>query len=117
MLRAGYSLVLWLALPFLALRLWLRSRREPGFSRGLAERFGSYKIDSSPPLIWVHAVSVGEVRASVPLVSENVPPPENTAASATVVLALNWRVAPLLTTTGPPAAKVLVLSSLNMPRQ
>lgn len=70
MLRAGYSLVLWLAFPFLALRLWLRSRREPGFSRGLAERFGSYKIDSSPPLIWVHAVSVGEVRASVPLVSE-----------------------------------------------
>ena len=69
MLRAGYSFVLWLAFPLLAFRLWVRSRREPGYSRGLAERFGAYKIDANAPLIWVHAVSVGEVRASMPLVT------------------------------------------------
>jgi 3-deoxy-D-manno-octulosonic-acid transferase len=69
MLRTAYSLVLWLAFPLLAIRLWVRSRREPGYSKGLGERFGRYKVVTSAPLIWVHAVSVGEVRASVPLVT------------------------------------------------
>jgi len=69
MLRAGYSVLLWLAFPLLAIRLWLRSRREPGYSKGLEERFGRYRVETSASLIWVHAVSVGEVRASVPLVT------------------------------------------------
>ena len=69
MLRSGYSLFLWLAFPLLAIKLWVRSRREPGYSKGLGERFGCYKIEPNAPLIWVHAVSVGEVRASVPLVT------------------------------------------------
>ena len=69
MLRAGYSLFLWLAFPLLALRLWLRSVREPGYSKRLEERFGRFKMETRAPLIWVHAVSVGEVRASAPLVA------------------------------------------------
>jgi 3-deoxy-D-manno-octulosonic-acid transferase len=69
MLRAGYSLLLWLALPLIAFRLWSRSRREPGYARGIGERFGRYTASASKPLLWVHAVSVGEVRASVPLVN------------------------------------------------
>jgi len=68
MSRAAYSLFLWLAFPLLVARLWVRSRREPGYSKGLRERFGRYKAKTFAPLIWVHAVSVGEVRASVPLV-------------------------------------------------
>ncbi len=69
MLRAGYSLLLWLALPLISIKLWLRGRREPGYRQGLGERFGRYAIETDAPVIWVHAVSVGEVRASVPLVS------------------------------------------------
>ena len=69
MLRTVYSLVLWLAFPLLAIKLWVRSKREPGYSKGLGERFGRYKVVTTAPLIWVHAVSVGEVRASVPLVT------------------------------------------------
>jgi 3-deoxy-D-manno-octulosonic-acid transferase len=69
MIRAGYSLFLWLLLPVIGLRLWLRSRREPGYGKGLGERFGRYQIKSGSPVIWLHAVSVGEVRASVPLVN------------------------------------------------
>ena len=69
MLRAVYSLLLWLASPWLLLRLWLRGRREPGYARHIGERFGLYARVAPQPLIWVHAVSVGEVRASVPLVA------------------------------------------------
>lgn len=68
MIRAGYSLFLWLLLPLIALKLWLRSKREPGYSKSLGERFGRYAHAAPAPVIWVHAVSVGEVRASVPLV-------------------------------------------------
>lgn len=70
MLRIVYTLLLWMGLPLIAMRLWLRSFREPGYVKHLGERFGRYDIDFDfdKPLIWVHAVSVGEVRASAPLV-------------------------------------------------
>lgn len=66
-LRA-YSLVWWLALPLVLLRLWSRARSEPGYRRHLAERLGRYSITPAVPLIWVHAVSVGETRAAEPLI-------------------------------------------------
>lgn len=69
MLRSCYSVLLWLALPLIVIRLWWRSRREPGYAKGVAERFGKYANEAKMPVIWVHAVSVGEVRASVPLVN------------------------------------------------
>ena len=69
MLRSAYSLVLWAALPLIALKLWLRGRREPGYRRGVGERFGRYAAKAEAPVIWLHAVSVGEVRACVPLVN------------------------------------------------
>ena len=69
MLRAAYSLVLWIALPLVALKLWLRGRREPRYRQGVGERFGRYALKAQAPVIWLHAVSVGEVRASVPLVN------------------------------------------------
>lgn len=68
MLRALYTLFLWIGSPWIGFRLWLRSRKEPGYARNIGERFGSYRGETRRPLIWVHAVSVGEVRASVPLV-------------------------------------------------
>ena len=70
-LRA-YSLVWWLALPLVLLRLWWRGRSEPGYRQHLAQRLGRYAPvpASTPasPLIWVHAVSVGETRAAEPLI-------------------------------------------------
>lgn len=69
MMRAGYTLLLWLALPLILVRLWFRARREPGYGRSVGERFGKYGIRPDTPVIWIHAVSVGEVRASVPLVN------------------------------------------------
>lgn len=66
-LRA-YSLVWWLALPLVLLRLWWRGRSEPGYRRHIAERLGRYSAAPAAPLIWVHAVSVGETRAAEPLI-------------------------------------------------
>ena len=68
-LRA-YSLIWWLALPLVLLRLWWRGRNEPGYRSHLAERLGLYAPAPSSSLIWVHAVSVGETRAAEPLIRQ-----------------------------------------------
>ncbi|WEY39483.1 lipid IV(A) 3-deoxy-D-manno-octulosonic acid transferase [Paraburkholderia sp. SUR17] len=71
MLRAIYRAAWWLIAPIAVLRLLVRSRRERGYREHIAERFG-YGAGRVPeddaPLIWVHAVSVGETRAAQPLV-------------------------------------------------
>ena len=67
MWRAGYRLLLWLAFPFVLARLWWRGRHEPGYRQNLAERFGFYPTRPARPVIWLHAVSVGETRAAEPL--------------------------------------------------
>jgi len=68
MWRAGYRLLLWLALPFVLARLWWRGRHEPGYRHNIAERFGFYSTTPARPVIWLHAVSMGETRAAEPLV-------------------------------------------------
>jgi len=68
MWRALYSAALQAALPLALLRLWWRGRREPGYRRRVGERFGEYRDSPQRPVLWVHAVSVGEARASAPLV-------------------------------------------------
>jgi 3-deoxy-D-manno-octulosonic-acid transferase len=67
--RRGYTLLWWLALPFLPLRLWIRGRREPIYRDAIGERYGRYDTAfSASDVIWIHAVSLGETRAAVPLV-------------------------------------------------
>ncbi len=61
--------MLWyLALPLLPLRLWWRGRREPGYRESIGERFGRYGGTPRGPVLWVHAVSLGETRAAAPLI-------------------------------------------------
>ena len=67
-MRALYTVLLRLALPFLLVRLWWRGRAEPGYRDAVTERFGIYRIDRAERLLWIHAVSVGEARAAEPLV-------------------------------------------------
>ena len=69
--RAGYTLLLYLALPLIALRLVLRAIKQPNYLRQIGERIGRYDKalhrSAGSKLIWVHAVSVGETRAAQPL--------------------------------------------------
>lgn len=71
-MRLLYSAAWWLAMPAVLVRLWWRGRKEPGYRRHLAERLGFYRRAPAgrplAPLIWIHAVSVGETRAAEPLV-------------------------------------------------
>ena len=66
--RKIYSLILYLLVPAVLVRLMLRGIRNPGYWRRWGERFGFVPSLAQSPL-WVHAVSVGEVRAAVPLVA------------------------------------------------
>ena len=67
-MRALYTWLLYASLPWVLVRLWWRGRREPDYRRHVDERFGASDLDPGARLLWVHAVSVGEVRASAPLV-------------------------------------------------
>ncbi|MEC9314917.1 MAG: lipid IV(A) 3-deoxy-D-manno-octulosonic acid transferase [Pseudomonadota bacterium] len=68
-LRFLYSFVFVLAVPLIVLRLIWRGSRASAYFKRWDERFGIKAApSSSKPLIWVHAVSVGEVEAARPLV-------------------------------------------------
>ena len=67
-MRSLHTLLLYLALPWLPLRLWWRGRYEPTYRQRIGERYGRYAGPVKPPVLWLHAVSLGETRAVVPLV-------------------------------------------------
>ncbi|WP_291992325.1 lipid IV(A) 3-deoxy-D-manno-octulosonic acid transferase [Candidatus Accumulibacter sp. ACC003] len=68
MARLLYSLLFYLAMPLVWLRLLWRARRQPEYLQHLGERHGFYRQRPARPLIWLHAVSVGETRAAEPLI-------------------------------------------------
>ena len=67
---ALYSMLMWLGQPLLRRKLASRSRQEPGYSDAPDERFGRYTqpAETTPELVWVHAVSLGETRTAAVLV-------------------------------------------------
>ena len=70
-MRRVYSLLLLLAMPLILLRLLWRGFRQREYWRNWDERFAKYAQFPLPCLhdaIWLHAVSVGEMRATLPLV-------------------------------------------------
>lgn len=66
-MRYLYTFLLYLALPFIFIRLWWRSRKLATYRQRFSERMGFYpfKLDQC---IWVHAVSVGETLAAIPMI-------------------------------------------------
>lgn len=72
-MRYLYSALLYCLIPIIVLRMLMRSRKAPAYRQRLAERFGVFagdKVGGDKPVIWVHAVSVGETLAAVPLIEE-----------------------------------------------
>lgn len=67
-MRFLYSMLLTLMLPVILARLLWRSLRQRGYRENIAERFGSYRQAPLRGCIWIHAVSVGETRATEPLI-------------------------------------------------
>ncbi len=67
--RTLYSLVGYLLLPVMILRLIIKGIKSPLYSKRISERLGI--IDTIPvPIIWLHCVSVGEFRASITLIDK-----------------------------------------------
>ncbi|HIL03603.1 MAG TPA: 3-deoxy-D-manno-octulosonic acid transferase [Candidatus Thioglobus autotrophicus] len=65
--KALYSLIGYLLLPVMLLRLFIKSIKVPAYRKRISERLGF--INEIPvPIIWIHCVSVGEFRASIPLI-------------------------------------------------
>lgn len=62
-----YSALWAFLLPLALAYLWLRGRKDPLYRQHLSERFGRYptRFDGS---VWVHAVSLGELRSAVPVI-------------------------------------------------
>ena len=70
-----YATLTWAIQPLLRLKLARRARLEPGYGAFVEERFGFYQqppalttlpefSKSRSPLIWLHAVSLGETRTA-----------------------------------------------------
>jgi len=67
LLRRLYSLLVGLLIPLALLRLLWRSRRAPAYRQRWRERLALEPLPPRPADVWVHAVSVGEVQAALPL--------------------------------------------------
>lgn len=70
MARLLYTLLFYLAQPLVWLRLLWRARLQPEYLQHLGERYGFHRQRAGltrRPLLWLHAVSVGETRAAQPL--------------------------------------------------
>ena len=73
MMRALYSCATWLMQPLVRRKLRRRAQAEPLYGEHIEERFGHYTQAASVgagPLVWLHAVSLGETRAAVALLKE-----------------------------------------------
>ncbi len=70
--RFLYMALWWLLAPIAVGRLFWRARREPAYRDHIGERFGYAPNHSAKapekPVIWIHAVSVGETHAAQPLI-------------------------------------------------
>ena len=70
-----YSALAWAGQPLLRRKLRRRAQAEPGYAVAVPERFGQYTqpprdpATDAAPLVWVHAVSLGETRAAAILVA------------------------------------------------
>ena len=63
----AYGLAWGLGLPLVLLYLWRRGRKDADYRANIAERFGLYGAPMRGA-VWVHAVSLGELRSAVPLI-------------------------------------------------
>ena len=69
--RRLYALCLYVLLPIVPLYLLWRGRKQPEYRQHWAERFACYRQPRIAPQkrrVWLHAVSLGETRATAPLV-------------------------------------------------
>ena len=72
LVRSLYSAILLLLTPLLLLRLWRRGRQEPAYRQHWHQRLGFYGTAAPASLgaVWLHAVSLGEMRTAALLLAQ-----------------------------------------------
>ena len=70
LMRSMYHTLTYILLPFLVLFWFAKSLLNKSYLDRLTQRFGFGYPKLNSGSIWIHAVSVGEVQASIPLVNE-----------------------------------------------
>lgn len=70
LMRIIYSLLVYVFIPVILLRLVYRGIKQPAYRWRWAQRFGFVCDHTDKKIIWVHAVSVGETLAAVPLIRQ-----------------------------------------------
>ena len=69
MARLLYSLLLTLLLPLILMRLFIKGSSDNRYRHNIGDRLGHITRPLGTIDVWIHAVSVGEVNAAVPLVT------------------------------------------------
>lgn len=71
MARFFYSALYFLLLPLVFARFWYRAGKVPAYRKRWSERLGrpACSVDPAQPLLWIHAVSVGESMVAQSLVA------------------------------------------------
>lgn len=67
-MRFFYSFLMYLLIPFLLIRLLWKGRSLSAYKKRISERFFLSQHDRTPVDVWIHAVSLGEVIAAIPLI-------------------------------------------------
>jgi 3-deoxy-D-manno-octulosonic-acid transferase len=70
MVRAAYSLFLYIISPAIFVHLWLRGQRASAYRKRWAERLGIYGKDLQAKTVVIHCASVGEIIAASPLIMQ-----------------------------------------------
>jgi 3-deoxy-D-manno-octulosonic-acid transferase len=63
-----YTVLIYMVALLLPIKLLWRGLKQPEYRQHVRERYGYYTQTVNAPLIWVHCVSVGETRATQPLI-------------------------------------------------
>ncbi|STX52007.1 3-deoxy-D-manno-oct-2-ulosonic acid transferase [Legionella busanensis] len=67
-MRQIYSFLFYCLSPYLLFRLWWKGRKLPAYRQRINERFGYGGKTKNHYDVWLHAVSLGEVIAAIPLI-------------------------------------------------
>ena len=65
-----YNCIFLILLPFMVVRIFIKSFKDKDYIKGFLNRFGFYRVKPKDNLIWFHAVSLGEVISSKAIIKK-----------------------------------------------